>query len=56
MILRQPFYTNLCKHPFYVILRWLNDVCQSSSLSSEMLDNNAADFHKKITLLNFNKF
>ena len=33
-----------------------NEVCQSSSLSSELMGNKAVDFHKQITLLNFNKF
>ena len=37
-------------------LRQLNEVCQSSSLSSEMLGIKAADFYKQITLLNFNEF
>ena len=36
--------------PFYVILRQLNDVCQSSSLSIEMMGNKTADFHKQITI------
>ena len=33
-----------------------NEVCQSSSLPSELMGNKAVDFHKQITLLNFNKF
>ena len=41
---------------FYVILRQLNQVCQSSTLSSEMIGNKTDYIHKQIILLNFNKF
>ena len=41
---------------FTSFLRQLNQLCQSSSLSSEMIGNKTDDFHKQIILLNFNKF
>ena len=48
---------NLYDHPFFTsFLRQLNQVCQSSSLSSKMMGNKVGDFHKQITLLNFDKF
>ena len=53
LILTQPFYTN----HYYVILSQLNEVCQSSSMSSETSNNKTADFHKQITfqtVTNFN--
>ena len=48
-ILYKSLRTSFLRH-FYVNLE---QVSQSSSSSSEM---KATDFHKKITLLNFNKF
>ena len=41
---------------FTSFLGQLNKLCQSSSLSSEMLGNKAADFPKEINLLNLKKF
>ena len=37
-------------------IRQLNEVCQSSSLSREMMGNKLADLSKQVTLLNFNQF
>ena len=31
---------------YYVFLRQLNELCQNSSVSNEMLGNNVAHFHK----------
>ena len=37
-------------------IRQFNEVCQSSSLSREMMGNKPADLSKQVTLLNFNQF